>query len=58
MAVNAGVALMERPVFVADVQAVLEATALEWEERLLPELERVEGVWFGSAERLLRAPGD
>ena len=58
VAVNAGVALMQRPVFVADVQAVLEATALEWEERLLPELERVEGVWFGSAERLLRAPRD
>ena len=57
MAVNAGVALMQRPVFVADVQAVLDATALEWEERLLPELERVEGVWFGSAERLLCAPG-
>ena len=34
-----------------------DSSAMEF-RRLLPELERVEGVWFGSAERLLRAPRD
>lgn len=52
--VNAGVALIHRSAFEKDVKESLRATALEWEDRLMPELERVQDVWFGHAESLLK----
>ena len=52
--VNAGVALVTKPLFERDVQESLGAMCLEWEERLLPELERCQDIWFGHAEELLR----
>ena len=54
MTVNAGVALVSKPAFEKDVQESLGAMCLEWEERLLPELERCQNIWFGHAEELLR----
>jgi len=54
MSVNAGVALMQSSAFEKDVRDSLDATVLEWEERLLPELERVQGIWFDHAERSLQ----
>mmetsp|Transcript_20033 Transcript_20033/g.28375 ORF Transcript_20033/g.28375 Transcript_20033/m.28375 type:complete len:475 (-) Transcript_20033:56-1480(-) len=54
MSVNAGVALMQSSAFEKDVRDSLDATVLEWEERLLPELERVQGIWFDHAEGLLQ----
>ena len=32
---------------------MLEATLTEWNERLLPELQRVQSRWFHDAEALL-----
>ena len=55
--VNAGVALLQRPVFERDVREALEATLHEWEERLSPELERVQAVWFDEAAALLSTGG-
>ena len=52
--VNAGVALVSKPAFEKDVRESLWAMRLEWEERLLPELERCQKIWFGHAEELLR----
>lgn len=52
--VNAGVALVSKPAFEKDVQESLRAMCLEWEERLLQELERCQNIWFGHAEELLR----
>ena len=49
MTVSTGVALMQRPSFEADVHTALDETARSWEEKLLPELERVQGVWFDRA---------
>ena len=54
MTVNAGVALVSKPSFEIDVKESLGAMCLEWEERLLPELERCQNIWFGHAEELLR----
>lgn len=53
MTVNAGVTLMQRPALEQDVRDSLDATVLEWEERLLPELERVQGIWFDQAAALI-----
>jgi hypothetical protein len=53
MTVNAGVALMQRSAFVEDVRESLNATQSEWEDRLWPELERVQSVWFGHADEAL-----
>jgi hypothetical protein len=53
--VQAGVSLMQRPAFEADVLTALDATAQDWEERLLLELERVEAVWFERAMATLAA---
>eukprot|EP00978_Attheya_sp_CCMP212_P003515 scaffold7251_cov43-Attheya_sp.AAC.1 len=53
MTVNAGIAMMQRPALQADIHDSLDATLLEWEERLLPELERVHTLWFDHAESLL-----
>jgi hypothetical protein len=54
MTVNAGVALMQRSTFERDVEESLDATLLEWEDRLLPEVERVvRDIWFGQAEAML-----
>lgn len=49
MTVNAGVALLQRGPLEQDVREALEATVLEWEERLQPELDRVSSVWFDHA---------
>lgn len=54
VAVNAGVALMQRSALEQDVRESLDATLMEWEERLRPELDRAQSVWFGHAEDLLR----
>jgi hypothetical protein len=35
------------------VHEVLDATAADWHDRLLPELIRVQEVWFDHAEALL-----
>lgn len=56
--VNAGVTLMQRPALERDVRDSLDATVLEWEERLLPELERVQGIWFDQAAALIVASDD
>eukprot|EP00980_Cylindrotheca_fusiformis_P001304 scaffold333_cov133-Cylindrotheca_fusiformis.AAC.30 len=53
MTVNAGVALMQRSSFERDVKESLDATILEWEENLFPELERIHGIWFDHAESLI-----
>jgi hypothetical protein len=53
MTVNAGVALMQRSSFEQDVKDSLDATILEWEENLFPELERIHGIWFDHAESVL-----
>jgi len=55
LTVNAGVALIHRSAFERDVNDSLQATCVEWEERLLPELDRVQDVWFGHAEALLHS---
>lgn len=54
MTVNAGVALVSKPAFERDVRESLRAMCLEWEDRLLPELERCQKIWFGHAQELLR----
>lgn len=53
MTVNAGVALMQRSSFEHDVKQSLDATILEWEENLFPEVERIHGIWFDHAESVL-----
>ena len=53
MTVNAGVALLQRGTLEQDVREALDATVLEWEERLQPELERVSSVWFDHAAAAL-----
>lgn len=47
--VQTGLALMQRPSFEADVHTALESTVQNWEEKLLPEIERVQSVWFERA---------
>lgn len=54
VAVNAGVALMQRSALEKDVHESLDATLMEWEERLRPELDRVQSVWYGHAVGLLQ----
>ena len=49
MTVNAGVALMQRSAFEQDIRDSLDATRMEWEDRLLPELERVQSIWYDHA---------
>jgi hypothetical protein len=55
MTVSTGVSLMQRPSFEADVHAALDGTLHAWEDKLLPELERVQGVWFDRAISTLAA---
>lgn len=55
MAVNQGVSLLQRPAFENDVRESLDATLLEWEERLLPEIDRVvQDQWFGQLDAVLQ----
>jgi hypothetical protein len=59
MAMNAGVSLIQRDAFEKDVQESLDATLLEWEERILPEVDRiVQDVWFAGAEDALMYTGN
>jgi hypothetical protein len=54
VAMNAGVRLMQRDAFERDVQRSLDATVVEWEERILPEVDRVvQDVWFAGAHAAL-----
>lgn len=53
MTVNAGVALLQRGTLEQDVREALEATVLEWEELLQPEIERVCSIWFDHAAAAL-----
>ena len=45
--------MLQRPALERDVRESLEATAMEWEERLQAELGRVQDVWFAAAEARL-----
>ncbi|KAG7358947.1 hypothetical protein IV203_015536 [Nitzschia inconspicua] len=59
MAVNKGVSLMQRSAFVKDVRESLDATQLEWEERMLPEVDRVvQEEWFGHLESMLKVKNE
>lgn len=59
MALNKGISLMQRSAFEKDVQESLDATLLEWEERMLPEVDRViQEEWFGQLEAMLEVNGD
>jgi len=59
VAVNAGVALMQRSAFEKDVEEGLFATATEWEENIfLPELEKIQDLWFDQALSVLDARSD
>eukprot|EP00977_Amphora_coffeiformis_P017714 scaffold5873_cov172-Amphora_coffeaeformis.AAC.11 len=53
MTVNAGVALLQRGALEQDVREALEATVLEWEELLQPEIVRVSSIWFDHAAAAL-----
>lgn len=54
MTVNAGVGLLSKPALETDVQVSLQEMRLQWEDRLVPELERCQSIWFGHAEELFR----
>jgi hypothetical protein len=59
MAVNKGVSLMQRSAFEKDVRESLDATLLEWEERMLPEVNRVvQEEWFGQLESMIQLKDD
>jgi hypothetical protein len=59
MAVNKGVSLMHRSAFEKDVRESLDATLLEWEERMLPEVNRVvQEEWFGQFESMIQLKDD
>ncbi len=49
MTAGLALSLMQRPSFEADVHVALDGTLQAWEEKLLPELERVQHVWFDRA---------
>jgi hypothetical protein len=51
--INAGVELMNRDAFVADMKEAIEATELEWKQNLLAELQRAAGVWLDDSIQLL-----
>ena len=54
---NAGVSLLQRPKLEQDIRQALEATLLEWEERLAPEVESALSTWFDHAAAILKAEG-
>ena len=54
--VNAGVALMQRPALEKDIHQAIDATRLEWENRLQLEIDRVHAVWFDHAISTLTTP--
>lgn len=55
MALNKGVSLMQRSTFEKDVRESLHATLLEWQERMLPEVDRVvQEEWLGGLESMLQ----
>jgi hypothetical protein len=59
MAVNKGVSLMQRSAFERDVRESLDATILEWEQRMLPEVGHVvQEEWFGQLESMLQINGE
>lgn len=51
--VNKGIALMQRGEFVADVEAVVDATQQEYAKCLEHEMHRAVGVWLDDAQNLL-----
>lgn len=51
--VSAGVALLQKGPLVEELQDSLQATQLEWFERLVPEIYRVQKVWFDEAFQVL-----
>lgn len=53
MTINAGISLMQRDSFENDVSEAVDGTILELTERLWPEVERVQTVWFDHAENLM-----
>eukprot|EP00529_Nitzschia_sp_RCC80_P016037 CAMPEP_0113464520 /NCGR_PEP_ID=MMETSP0014_2-20120614/13244_1 /TAXON_ID=2857 /ORGANISM="Nitzschia sp." /LENGTH=671 /DNA_ID=CAMNT_0000356605 /DNA_START=17 /DNA_END=2032 /DNA_ORIENTATION=+ /assembly_acc=CAM_ASM_000159 len=51
MTLNKGLELIQRDNFVNDVHESLDATQLEWEERIIPELDRtIDESWFQPIE--------
>lgn len=58
MALNKGVSLMQRSAFENDVRESLDETLLEWQERMLPEVDRiVQDEWFAGLESMLQVKG-
>jgi hypothetical protein len=53
MGVNAGISLLHRGTLEKDLHESIDATLLEWEERLGPELLQVQTVWFRHAKDIL-----
>ena len=43
--INAGVELMQRDTFMADMREALDATRKQWKQQLMDELARVVNVW-------------
>lgn len=59
MAVNQGISLMQRSAFEEDVLQSLNATFLEWEGRILPEINRVvHEEWFAQLDAMLQLEHD
>ena len=50
---NAGVEVMHRDEFIADIHEVLQATQNEWKMMMLEELQRIIRVWMSDAKELL-----
>lgn len=51
--INLGVELVQRPDFEADILESVNGAKIEWQDRLLPELERVQDVWFENVDGML-----
>ena len=51
--INLGVELVQRPDFEADILESVNGAKLEWQDRLLPELERVQDIWFENVDAML-----
>lgn len=56
MTVNAGVALMQRSAFETDLKDSLDVTVKEWQDRLFPEMDEVQEIWFATTSKALSAP--
>jgi hypothetical protein len=55
MGVNAGISLLHRGTLEEDLHDSIDATLLEWEERLWPELLQVQTMWYSHAKDILQA---